>query len=98
MFYGGLKDFKYILCVVKYVCCIDNNVEYFLCFVNCYFMYLENIKLLVEKVDVFYFYLNCDLVVFSYQKVVMGINIFNKILFDMLCCEVGLKRKMLYSL
>lgn len=96
IFYGGLKDLKYIFCVIKYVCCRVENLEYFFCIVNCYFLYLEKIKFLVEEIDVFYFKLYFN--EFIYMKVFIGINILNKILFNKLCVKVGLLRKIFYNL
>lgn len=72
------------------------NLDYFFCIVNCYFLYLDKIRLLVKEIDVFYFklYLN----EFIYIKVFIGIYILNMILFDKLYVKVGLLRKMFYNL
>lgn len=96
IYYGGLCDFKYVFWKVKYVCYfIGEKYELLWCFVEIYILYIGLVEIYVKVVIVFYFkLLICRLV---FEKVLVGINSLNKILFEM-CELVGFKCKIVYSL
>ena len=54
-YYGGLKDLKYSLHVIRHICCCSDNSDHFPCLVNCYTKYLESVKSLSVKTEAFYF-------------------------------------------
>ena len=59
-YHGGLKDLKSSPRVIRYIRCPSDNSDHFPCLVNCYAKYLESVKSLSVKTDVFYFGPNSD--------------------------------------
>jgi hypothetical protein len=98
-YHGGLKDLKYTPCVVKHVCCGENeDVGHFRCLVHCYTKYLGSIEALSKEIEAFYFKPHVNGHVIRFQRSPVGVNTLNKILPEKLCGGAGIKRKTSHSL